>query len=447
MEERRHALTFFVPISVFVLFTGLVVLYFNLPDIAPSLVILVSGILIVLVTVSRMQFQRPGRFLGARFTRQTYLAGIILCCWLAYGLMWGLDKANHPKIAEWAQIVTCVSHWLVALIYSWFRTEIATGTNVEYVLRYMILRVLLLLVTTVLVAFVPLNLVHFATIFDALAHVSLFFLVWYTEMILGGLLHATITDEYLAVVGIAILRSEGILVVPIACFFVVNRFIDFVSHVDTTKHKELERQLMAFERKTLLAHVAMHNQQTASDGKVEVVVDKEEEERDTPAEEDQEEEGEGEGVDTTDLVFLSPGDLQRFTPKILQPPAVRPLAEKAREEEETTPEAATSEDTADEAKSEAKEAKEAKPKAQAIGRIEGDRRSRGAKGKKYPLLERRAHERQDRQDRRHGRLRRPAVLVAPPPPKAVQDGTTGENKPRLGGQSLMDSLRSKRQKG
>ena len=162
-----------------------------------------------------------------RLASQSFLAGVVLVGWLAYGLMWGQGQA--PEVAEWVKILAWVVHMISVCAYTFWRAELAKGTMGWFLW----VRVVVIVATCCCVAFVPINLAHFMSMDHAVGLTLAYLVIWYFEMILCGVLHPeSTTDEYLAVIGISILRSEGVFVVIATTVIIMIRVIDFARVAD-----------------------------------------------------------------------------------------------------------------------------------------------------------------------------------------------------------------------
>jgi len=141
--------------------------------------------------------------------------------------MWGV--LTPPVVSSVASTLAWGVHSVDALLYCFWRNELfAQSTR-----RLFLLRAGIIMTTYISIAFVPVNLAHFMDADLVLGIVMAFLIVWYVEMIICGMLHPqSTTTEYLALVGISILRSEGILVIIVTSLIVLFRLLDFARSVD-----------------------------------------------------------------------------------------------------------------------------------------------------------------------------------------------------------------------
>lgn len=161
----------------------------------------------------------------------------MLLGWLTYGLMWGTTKA--PVVQTWVTIVAWIVHMLCVVVYTYWRKELAFG----FTGFFLWIRVLVMVSTCLTIAFVPVNLPHFMPDQLVLGLTFAFLVIWYVEMILCGVLHPeSTTDEYLVVIGISILRSEGVFVIIATTVIIMIRLIDFAKTVDFHSHDRAEEK-------------------------------------------------------------------------------------------------------------------------------------------------------------------------------------------------------------
>jgi len=248
MSNSRSAKTFFLPVFVFVLIIGASLFYYQLPQHAAALVVSLAGALYVIVELNRICFMEKNPFFQ-RLAYQTYLAGAVLCLWLGYGLMWTDESTVVPEPVQWA---TWATHTIVTLSYHWFRVDILDERRLaSNVGRFA------MLITTLALMLVPVNIAHTMEVWHAIAQICIFFAIWYVEMILGELSgEGVITNEYLTVVGLGVLRIHGLIAVTIAAWFLTSRLMQFSQAFDGSSIRKVEKTAQMMEEGTLKANRA-----------------------------------------------------------------------------------------------------------------------------------------------------------------------------------------------
>lgn len=232
----RSWITFVAPVGVFFGFFIFALIYFRFREFSAQLVGLWGGVLILyFITVDALLNQRLREEESKKILQQTLLAGGVLCIWLTYGLVW---ENTFKNILNGWKIAAQIAQPILGLLYAKWRVPILKATDAVGVAAwYSALRGGILLITVLFISFIPVNIAHLLDLVIGLLYILCFFIIWYTEMLMGGLTRGDITNEYLVITSLGVLRTFPPIAGLYVVWFVAMRIMD-VNHRSTPKERE-----------------------------------------------------------------------------------------------------------------------------------------------------------------------------------------------------------------